>query len=244
MKLLPTTLALAISITTTAVAETWVTEETVQIDRCASAWFVTRFIDPEPRFLFFTHGEKPPAGTSYDFYGAKYFHRGPDCTFISLIKANGKSKDRALIAMNPVVNDVFAWRTGPGSLGAAFRTYIDSLRGSSTKDEDIYAKMLPLFDILYLRLGGTSKAMLEGSQTAVAQSEIASLLSSSASLDRLEPHFTQEEIVSANLPSLDAKFLASAIQKLGASSAYHKTSELVSAILEAHPSVSSPTISE
>jgi hypothetical protein len=87
-------------------ADTWVTLERVDVDRCASAWLIKRFIDEDPKFVFFEQGEEgeAPDGIGYDYFGAKYFHKGSDCTFTALVKAYGLSAKKALQRMNSDVN--------------------------------------------------------------------------------------------------------------------------------------------
>ena len=140
-------------------AETYITEEHVQIDRCACAWFISRFLDESPTFDFIKQGQKPPTGVTYDFFGADYFHKGPDCSFTGFIKKNIKKKNPALISINTVVNDVFAWRNGPNSLSISIKKHIDHLAESGKTDHQIYQECLVIFDLLYLCKKGSSTDM-------------------------------------------------------------------------------------
>jgi len=142
--------------TLTASAETWVTLEKVDVDRCASAWLITRFIDEDPKFVFFEQGKEgeAPKGIGYDYFGAKYFHKGSDCTFTALIKAYGLNGNKALQRMNNDVNDVFSWRWPPGSFPVRFREHIGVLRAHSEDDIAIYKDLFATFDLLYWSYGG------------------------------------------------------------------------------------------
>ena len=146
-------LALAFSMSSLS-AKTYITEEKVQIDRCACAWYIARFLDEEPTFLFIQQGQKAPAGITYDFFGANYFHKGPDCSFTAFIKTHMKKKNPALISINAIVNDVFAWRNGPNSLSIAIKKYIDTLADAGKSDNEIYQECMVVFDLLYLKNGG------------------------------------------------------------------------------------------
>lgn len=137
-------------------ADTWVTLERVDVDRCASAWLIKRFIDEDPKFVFFEQGKEGEAleGIGYDYFGAKYFHKGSDCTFTALIKAYGLSENKALQRMNSDVNDVFSWRWRPGSFPVRFREHIALLRETCENDEAVYENLYATFDLLYWSYGG------------------------------------------------------------------------------------------
>src|SRR5262245_17744295 len=114
--------------------ETYVTLQHVSIDRCASAWFITRFIDSDAKFAFFPQGEKPLPGIGFGYYGATYFNHGPDCTFTDLVKKNQKQNNPALQKMNNIVNDVMSWMQGPGSMSALLNNYIADLQVVAKSD--------------------------------------------------------------------------------------------------------------
>jgi len=140
-------------------AETYITEEKVQIDRCACAWFISRFQDESPTFVFIKQGATPPKGITYDFFGATYFHKGPDCSFTAFVKKHIKKKNQALINVNAVVNDVFAWRDGPNSLSVAIKKHIDHLAKQGKSDAQIYQVCNLIFDLLYLVNKGNNADM-------------------------------------------------------------------------------------
>lgn len=140
-------------------AENYITEKNVQIDRCACAWFITRYLDEDPTFTFIKQGEKPSAGVTYDFFGADYFHKGPDCSYTSFIKTHIKNNNPALIDINTIVNDVFAWRSGPNSLSVAIKKHIDTLSDQGKSDAQIYNECFIIFDLLFQMGKGTSDGM-------------------------------------------------------------------------------------
>ena len=136
------------------------TLERVDVDRCASAWLIKRFIDESPEFVFFEQGNEAeaPEGTGYDYFGAKYFHKGSDCTFTALVKAYGLSGNKALQKMNSDVNDVFSWRWRPGSFPVRFREHIAMLREECEGDTEVYENLYATFDLLYYSYGGDLSA--------------------------------------------------------------------------------------
>lgn len=62
----------------------WVTRPNPEIDRCASAWLIRKFIDSKATFQF--AGRKPRRGTSvtFDMLDADFTHQGDLCTFETL----------------------------------------------------------------------------------------------------------------------------------------------------------------
>ena len=59
----------------------WITRPHPEIDRCASAWLIRKFIDPKATFQF--AAQKPRRGTAitFDMLDADFTHLGDSCTF-------------------------------------------------------------------------------------------------------------------------------------------------------------------
>jgi hypothetical protein len=64
----------------------WVTRERPKVDRIACPWLISRFIDPQPEFLFvpkdqvLSVAETTPA-TPFDVEGVEFGHHGNLCSF-------------------------------------------------------------------------------------------------------------------------------------------------------------------
>jgi hypothetical protein len=144
-----------------------VTESGVQIDRCASAWFISRFVDAEAEFVFFPAGSPLPKGVTYAFYGAHYFRVGAGCTYTALLKAHASDRDPALREIDAIANDTVAWRQGPDSLALAMREGVDKIREAIGNDALTYEQIFAVFDVVYFKAGGTSVAMQSRLKTAV-----------------------------------------------------------------------------
>ena len=57
------------------------TRKNVHVDRCASAWLIKRFIDPEAEFVF-VDGQTPVLDTiPFDMHGVEWGHHDDRCTF-------------------------------------------------------------------------------------------------------------------------------------------------------------------
>lgn len=71
---------------------TWITRPRPGIDRFASAWLVSRFIDPRATFGFAASHTAVPArqrATTFDMYGGAFTHEGGGCTFETLVARFG-----------------------------------------------------------------------------------------------------------------------------------------------------------
>src|SRR6185503_14267663 len=67
----------------------WVTRRNLYIDRLASAWLISQFIDKRPRFYFVDDNETLKGAIPFDMFGAEFTHQGDDCTFETLLKRFG-----------------------------------------------------------------------------------------------------------------------------------------------------------
>ena len=57
------------------------TRKDVHVDRCACAWLIKRFLDPEAEFVF-VEGHNPAPGTiPFDMHGVEWGHHGGKCSF-------------------------------------------------------------------------------------------------------------------------------------------------------------------
>jgi hypothetical protein len=69
----------------------WATRRGVHIDRAASAWLITRFIDPDAEFVFVAERDDAPGdATPFDMRGVDLGHQhhgdGQDCTFETILR--------------------------------------------------------------------------------------------------------------------------------------------------------------
>ena len=69
----------------------WVTRHRPKIDRIACPWLILRFVDPDAQFLFVASSEVTAVAdrfgaTPFDVEGVFWSHRGPNCTFDTLIE--------------------------------------------------------------------------------------------------------------------------------------------------------------
>lgn len=84
----------------------WVTRRSPHIDRLASGWLISRFIDKKPRFHFVAEGEKLEGAVHFDMIEAEFTHVGDDCTFETLIKSFCLNNDQSLRQIAEIVHDI------------------------------------------------------------------------------------------------------------------------------------------
>ena len=57
------------------------------MDRTACIWLIRRFLDPQATFAFFGDpAESPKEAELFDVVGARFSHRGEDCSFETFLK--------------------------------------------------------------------------------------------------------------------------------------------------------------
>ena len=84
----------------------WVTRRNLHIDRLASAWLISQFIDKRPRFYFVADGETIDGAIPFDMFGAEFTHQGEDCTFETLLKRFGLADIAGLRELAQIVHDI------------------------------------------------------------------------------------------------------------------------------------------
>ena len=85
----------------------WVTRKNVFVDRIASAWLITRFIDKNARFKFIGSKRYKPRKNEvrFDMYEAEFTHQDGRCTFEEILRSF-QIKDKALHLLGEIVHDV------------------------------------------------------------------------------------------------------------------------------------------
>ena len=85
----------------------WVTRKNVFVDRIASAWLITRFIDKKASFKFVGSKNYNPQKDEvrFDMYEAEFTHQGDRCTFEEMIYSF-RIKEKALHQIGEIVHDI------------------------------------------------------------------------------------------------------------------------------------------
>jgi len=127
------------------------------VDRCASAWLLRRFVDPEAEFVFVEEGAQVPGAIPFDISGAELGHRRGRCSFEAIL-AKHKLKDSALTEIGRIIRsadllDADETLEGPG-IDLLFR----GLLHLTQDDHGVLALAQPILDGLYAALRERSAA--------------------------------------------------------------------------------------
>jgi hypothetical protein len=83
----------------------WGTRQHLWVDRVASAWLITRFIDNEATFVWLAKPSDLPRGAvGFDFDGAEFTHVSELVTFEVLLASFGLDGDEALQRIGTMVH--------------------------------------------------------------------------------------------------------------------------------------------
>jgi rhodanese-related sulfurtransferase len=134
---------------------TWVTRERPTIDRIACPWLVSRFIDPEARFLYVpaaSVGEtaERTGATPYDVSGAEFGHHGEFCSFDAFIRIYGIA-DAALDRLALIVRGADTGRPDLTPQSAGLLALSQGLKINFADDHAMLAQgmVVVVYDALY-----------------------------------------------------------------------------------------------
>ena len=83
----------------------WATRRGCHVDRTGCVWMIRRFIDPEAAFSFFDDPAEAPEGAElFDVAGARFSHRGENCSFETFLKEYSL-EDPVLVEISEIVHD-------------------------------------------------------------------------------------------------------------------------------------------
>ncbi len=132
------------------------TRANVHVDRCASAWLIRRFVDPEAEFVF-VEGQTPlPGAIPFDMIGVEWGHHENRCTFEQIIHLHG-IEDPALHQIARIIHgaditaDADETLESPG-IDLLFR----GLRLVSETDQQAIERGCLVMDALYAAVQQTS----------------------------------------------------------------------------------------
>lgn len=136
----------------------WVTRRNLHIDRLASAWLISQFIDKRPRFYFVADGETVEGGIPFDMFGAEFTHQGEDCTFETLLKRFGLTDISGLRELAQIVHDIDLKDDKFNRLEAAgLNAVINGLSEALHDDRKLLQQSGAIFDGLFTLFGKQSK---------------------------------------------------------------------------------------
>jgi hypothetical protein len=135
---------------------TWVTRKDIHVDRIASAWLITRFIDQRPGFRFVDPARyaRRDGEIRFDMFEAEYTHVGDACTFETLV-SQFLPNDSALREIAEIVHDVDCKDAKfRREEAAGVARMIAGIIALSPDDKDRIEQGTTLFGNLYAAFGG------------------------------------------------------------------------------------------
>lgn len=131
----------------------WVTREKARVDRIASPWLISRFVDPNADFLFVPPERvldvaRREGAIPFDLPGVELGHLGEECSFDAILKMYGLT-DPALLELAKIVRgaDTQNRTLTPESSGLA--AIGEGFRAISRDDHGNMARQFPVYDVLY-----------------------------------------------------------------------------------------------
>ncbi len=119
-----------------------------QVDRCACAWLLKKFVDPAAEFVFVAEGDRLPGMIPFDMSGVELGHHGGRCSFEAIV-AKHNLTDPALEELGRIIRsadllDADETLEGPG-LDLLFR----GLGHLSPDDHEVLKLAEPILNALY-----------------------------------------------------------------------------------------------
>jgi hypothetical protein len=128
----------------------WATRKRLWVDRAASAWLISRFIDPRARFQWLAKpADCPDEAHGFDFDGAEFTHVEDRVTFEVLLSAFGLDGDPGLDGLARLVHYLDVGGGKPVAEAAGFEAVLTGLRDSCMDDNALLEAVTPVLDALY-----------------------------------------------------------------------------------------------
>jgi hypothetical protein len=131
----------------------WITRERPKIDRIACPWLITRFIDPQPEFLYVPSGDvlriaAEKDASPYDIPGVELTHEGELCSFDAFLKKYQLSEP-ALQHLAKIVRGADTSRLDLTPQSAGLYAISLGLSQRYSDDHEMLSHGLILYDALY-----------------------------------------------------------------------------------------------
>jgi rhodanese-related sulfurtransferase len=134
-------------------SRTWVTRERPKIDRIACPWLISRFIDPQAKFVYVPTSEviataRKTGAIAYDIEGVEFAHEGERCSFDTIMRIFG-IEDPALDHLATIVRgaDTSRHDLSP-QCGGLFAISL-GLSANFQNDHEMLAHGMVMYDALY-----------------------------------------------------------------------------------------------
>jgi len=134
------------------VYSTW--QDTMEVDKCASAWLIARFVDKRAEFKFVPQGTLDLEGIPFDVPTAR-LRSGRNRSTFEAVLAHYKLADPALVAIAGIVREIelSVWSDKQSDLAASLPKLIEGVRISAKDDHDQLRRGFVIMDALYAYTG-------------------------------------------------------------------------------------------
>jgi protein-tyrosine-phosphatase len=131
----------------------WVTRERARVDRIACPWLITRFIDPQPQFLFVPAPEvletaEREHAIPYDVPNVELGHHGARCSFDAFIE-RFELDDPPLRKLAPIVRGADTEDRALTPESAGLYAAATGFQANSRDDVENMARQFPMYDAYY-----------------------------------------------------------------------------------------------
>ena len=131
---------------------TWATRKRPWVDRLATAWLVSRFIDKSPSFIWLSDPKKcPKSALGYDFDGATFTHVGELVTFEVVAKSFGLDEKPALARLGQLVHYIDVGGI-PLDEAPGIEMIVRGLQAQYADDDELHEAAFAFFDTLHAAL--------------------------------------------------------------------------------------------
>jgi len=131
---------------------TWATRKRPWVDRLATAWLVSRFIDKSPSFIWLSDPKKcPKSALGYDFDGATFTHVGELVTFEVVAKSFGLDEKPALARLGQLVHYIDVGGI-PLDEAPGIEMIVRGLQAQYADDDELLEAAFAFFDTLHAAL--------------------------------------------------------------------------------------------
>jgi len=132
------------------------TRSSVHVDRCASAWLIKRFIDPEAEFVFVDGQEPAPDTIPFDMRGAQWGHHDGKCSFEIIIE-KASLDDPALRYIGRIVHGADITADSDETLESpGFDLLFQGVRLISNSDQEAIERGYVIMDALFAAINEAS----------------------------------------------------------------------------------------
>jgi hypothetical protein len=131
---------------------TWATRKRPWVDRLATAWLVSRFIDKSPNFIWLADPKKcPKQALGYDFDGAAFTHVGELVTFEVVARSFGLDEKPALARLGQLVHYIDVGGVPPDE-APGIEMIVRGLQAQHADDDQLLEAAFAFFDTLHAAL--------------------------------------------------------------------------------------------